>query len=380
MAKYERPDRKIFAFPVHNAKVIYSGDFIIFGTRSPVRERKMKKILARLMLAVLVFLPILEAFANEVTLKNGDRISGTIVEETESLIVVETEYAGRVTISRKHIENIAKPEARNHGPKTSEETPVIAAAENKPATEAKEAPAAPARASLFAGRMLGLTDGWEGSANVGFSLTSGNSKTSTMTTGVNAVKHGIDDKLTVYARSLWNSTRGDGKVVTTQNAFWGGGRYDRNVGDRVFGFVSYDFESDQPKKLNFRSVVGSGIGRHAVRNDRTELDVRAGGAWNRTWQPGDDNDTPEALAGATFKHKFNDRLRLQKAFTWFQNVTDTAEYRFIFDATLSVDVTKRIGLFFSTGDRFNNDPLGRAEKNDFLFTTGMKWSFGSKRK
>lgn len=332
------------------------------------------------MLAIFVFLPVLRVAASEVTLKNGDRISGTIVEETESAIVLATEYAGRVTINREHIGNIAEPAAPSSGPRVSEAAPVVASAPvsvDKPKPE----PALPAKARMFDGPFLGLIDGWEGSANIGFSFTSGNSNTTTMATGVSAVKQGIGDNLTVYARSLWNSTRGNGKIETTQNAFWGGARYERNVdGGRVFGFVSYDFESDRPRQLNFRSVVGSGVGHHAVKRERTEVDLRAGGAWNRTWQTGENTDTPEALAGATLKHKFNDRLRLQKAFTWFQNVADAREYRYIFDATLSVDVTKRIGFYFSAGDRFNNDPLGVTQKNDFLFTTGMKWSFGRRKK
>ena len=44
-----------------------------------------------------------------------------------------------------------------------------------------------------------------------------------------------------------------------------------------------------------------------------------------------------------------------------------------------VDVTKRVGVFITIGDRFNNDPLGISKRNDFLFTTGMKWNFGKKR-
>ena len=116
-----------------------------------------------------------------------------------------------------------------------------------------------------------------------------------------------------------------------------------------------------------------------IKNDSTELDTLLGGAWNRTWQTGENTDTPEALAGATLKHRLHEKLRVQNSITFFQNITDRAEYRFIFDSTLSVDVTKRIGVFFTIGDRFNNDPLGTARRNDFLFTTGMKWNFGKKR-
>lgn len=352
----------------------------------------MRRNYSRLLLAVLVFLPLLRVAASEVTLKNGDRISGTIVEQNEELIVLETAYAGTIRIEKKHIDTIGEGEpaaavALRTGPAPAAEVepaapvPAPKAAE-KPVEKPVEKPAekpvkAPAR--LFGGPYMGIAEGWEGNANIGFSYTSGNSNTTTMSTGLRAVKAGGHDNLTVYVRSLWHSNRGDGRMTTTQNAFWGGARYDRNAGDKAFGFVSYDFESDRPKQLNFRSVAGGGIGHHTVKNDRTQIDLLLGAAWNRTWQPGKNTDTPEALIGSTVKHKFHDRLRFQKTFTYFQNASDINEHRFIFDATLTMDVTKRVGVYITLGDRFNNDPLGDARKNDMLFTTGMKWNFGRKR-
>src|SRR5690606_20346212 len=93
-------------------------------------------------------------------------------------------------------------------------------------------------------------EGWEGNVNVGFSFTSGNSNYSTMSTGLRVQKAGTQDNLSVYVRSLWNKNRNSGgHHVTTQNAFWGGARYDRNLTEKTFGFVSYDFERDRPKNL-----------------------------------------------------------------------------------------------------------------------------------
>jgi putative salt-induced outer membrane protein len=333
----------------------------------------MKRNCSRLLLAVFLFLPLLRVSASEVTLKNGDRVSGTIVEQTDETVVLETEYAGKISINRKHIETIGE------GLAAADVTLKLAPAAKPAAPAVKPAAAKASKARLFGGRNMGIADGWEGNANIGFNYTSGNSNTTTMSTGLRAVKAGGRDNLTVYARSLWHSSHGNGRVVTTQNAFWGGARYDRNIGEKTFGFVSYDFERDRPKKLDFRSVAGGGVGHHTIKDERTQLDLLFGAAWNRTWQPGKNTDTPEALIGSTLKHKFHDRLRLQKSFTYFQNVTDAKEYRYLFDATLSADVTKRIGVFVTLGDRFNNDPLGTSKKNDLLITTGMKWNFGRKR-
>jgi len=333
----------------------------------------MRKMIQRPAAAALIFLGTLNAFADDITLKNGDRVSGRIVEISDDSVTIETEYAGKLKIERSFISKIVEKDAAKV-PAEKTET-VTTARKEEPASVAPPPP----KVRLFGGRYLGLADGWEGNANVGFSYTSGNSNTTTLATGLRAVKNGGSDKLTVYVRSLWHSNHGSGQLLTTQNAFWGGGRYDRNLARRVFGFVSYDFERDRPKKLNFRSVVGGGLGHHLVKNERTEIDVLAGAGWNRTWQTGPNSDTPEALFGASLKHRLNDRLRVQQTSTYYQKMTELSSYRFMFDASISADVTKRIGFFVTVGDRFNNKPAGTAKRNDFLFTTGMKWNFGKKK-
>ena len=83
-----------------------------------------------------------------------------------------------------------------------------------------------------------------------------------------------------------------------------------------------------------------------------------------------------AIAGLSVKHRFHEKFRYQNSITFFQNITDAGEFRVMMDATFSVDVTKRVGMFMTFGDRFNNDPLTGSKRNDFLFTTGMKWNFG----
>lgn len=311
------------------------------------------------------------AFNGELTLKNGDRISGKIIEQGEDAVVVETEYAGRLRIARSHIaaiKNEAAPAATAAGPK-------VEAAPEKAAKMAE--PVLPRRRSSLASAWRRISDGWEGNAHLGFSYTRGNSNNLTMTSGLRAVRVNPQGGMSVYFRSLWNNAHTAG--LTTQNAFWGGARYDRNLTRKMFGFLSYDFERDKPRRLSFRSVAGAGAGHRTIKNDRTELEIFAGLGWNRTWQAGADTDTPEGLAGANFKRKINSRMRLQNAFTYFQNVTDRGEYRLIFDTSVNIDVTPRVGVYLAIGNRFNGDPLGNAKRNDFLVTTGLKWNFGKKK-
>ncbi|MGE3170823.1 MAG: hypothetical protein AB7N31_18310 [Pyrinomonadaceae bacterium] len=67
----------------------------------------MRNFSRRLTAPLLIAVFAMQAIASEVTLKNGDRVSGTIVEQSEDAVVVETEYAGKIRIARSHIAAIA---------------------------------------------------------------------------------------------------------------------------------------------------------------------------------------------------------------------------------------------------------------------------------
>lgn len=342
----------------------------------------MKKFLSFGLTVCLALLLVTSIFADQITLKNGDRLSGKIIKQDDEKIVLQTEFAGIITISKTNIEKIVADaaftkEAKEETPtekteteKTTAESTEKVEEKTEEKTENEAATPAPSK------RQSALTEGWDGAANVGFSLTSGNADTKTFTAGVRAEKSGASDKWTTYLNTLWNSNRVGSTNVTTSNAIWGGLRYDRNINKKLFAFGLFDFERDIPQKLNFRSVLGAGFGYHAIKNDQTELDFFGGAAWNNSWYIGPNKSSAELLVGNTLKHKFSDRVKFQQGFTLYPNLTTGGEYRFIFDSTLSADLTKRIGWFTTVANRYNSLPLLGVDKNDFLFATGLKIGFG----
>ena len=348
----------------------------------------MAKISSFILLLTIALTSVSNIFADQITLKNGDRLTGKIIKQDSDTIILQTDLAGLITVSKTNVEKIlletlAQDTKKEATPIEKSETQgkggndaITGDAKTVAATD-KEGDASINPAAK--NKALSFTEGWDGAANVGFSMTTGNTKNTTFTAGVRAEKSSDSDKWTTYMNSLWNRNRVGLVNVTTSNAVWGGVRYDRNITKKLFVFGSYDFERDQPQLVNFRSVVGSGLGYHAIKNDRTELDFFGGAAWNKTWYIGPNTSTAEALVGNTLKHKFNDRLKFQQGFTLYPNLTNGGDYRFLFDSTLSADITSRIGWFTTIANRYNSTPRFGAEKNDFLFATGLKVGFGKKK-
>lgn len=351
----------------------------------------MSKFNCLMTLTTIVLLLSASVFADQIVLKSGDRLTGKVLKQDDEKIVLQTNFAGIITISKTTVEKVSIEEtiakenfvdknenenAENKATvvKTSVETggseadneiqpaknEIQLTKKDESADASAAANAKPAKQSRF-----GFISGWDGSANVGFNLTAGNSRTATFMTGIRAEKTSEKHKWTTYLNSLWNRNRVLGVNLTTSNAVWGGIRYDRNITKKVFAYGSFDFERDIPQLLNFRSVLGGGLGYHLIKNDRTELDVFSGVVWNRSWYTGPNTSNAEAVVGNTLKHKFNERLKLQQGFMFYPSITDGSAYRFIWDSTLTADMTKRFGVFITLGDRFNSAPVFGAQKMIF---------------
>jgi len=338
-------------------------------------------------------------FAEQIVLKNGDRLTGKIVKKDGDKIIIKTKFAGIVTILWSAVEKIVADDPVNielsDGQKlkgkvaTKAEEKIEVDTQDAGKVEIKKESINVVRSdeeqSKFDAaqeRLLnpGFGDLWVGSADVGFSLTSGNSDTKALTVGARAARVTTRDKISVYANAIRASNSTAGPSVTTAEAVWFGGRYDVNLSDKTFVFGTADFEYDKPQQLDFRTVFGGGFGYRWIRTEKTKLDLFGGAAFNREYfSDGTRRNSAEALVGEELKYQFTKASHLEQRFVVYPNLTDTGRYRSIFDASVVTQLNKWLGWQVTVGNRFNSAPVLGAEKNDFLFTTGLRANFGGKR-
>ena len=343
-------------------------------------------------LPILLFLLSGTAIADQITLKNGDRLSGKIVKSDGSKLVVQTELIGEVSVDLSAVNSITSDQplyvTLADGRTVSG---ILTASENKAELRAANSNAVSIDRStirlirseeehLAYERSLnpGLLEDWSGGANIGFALTSGNSDTTNLAIGLAMTRETRRDKTSIYAASIYNRDSTSGESRTVANTIRGGVRYDRDINGRWFGYGFVDLEHNGLQDLTLRLVPGGGIGYHAIRNERTKLDLLGGFAWNREYFKGDFNDrsSAEAQAGQTLEHRFNSRLSFKEQLFFFPNLTRGGEYRINFDSSLVTDITRRIGWQLTLSDRYLSNPPPGFEKNDLLLTTGLKITLG----
>jgi putative salt-induced outer membrane protein YdiY/small nuclear ribonucleoprotein (snRNP)-like protein len=330
--------------------------------------------------------------ADQITLKNGDRVTGRIVKTDGGKLVVTTDLLGDVSVDLAAVTNITTDQPiyvtledgrTVFGTMTASADKVELRAANANVVSVDRAAIEVIRSeaehvAYQSSLNPGLLEGWSGGADVGFALTSGNSDTINLAIGLSAERQTANDKTTIYAASIYNRDSTSGESHTIANTIRGGVRYDRDINRKFFGYGFTDLEHNGLQDLTLRFVAGGGIGYHAIRNERTQLDLLGGIDWNREYFKGDFNDrsTAEAQLGQTLSHRFSPRVSLKEQLFFFPNLTDGGTYRINFDAALVTDISRRIGWQLTLSDRYLSDPPPGLQQNDLLLTTGLKIRLG----
>jgi putative salt-induced outer membrane protein YdiY len=224
----------------------------------------------------------------------------------------------------------------------------------------------------------GLLELWRGAANLGLALTSGNSDTTNIAFGLALERATLRDKTSLYAAALYARDSTEEESRTTANALRGGMRYDRDISRKWFGYGFTDLESNKLQDLNLRLVFGGGLGYHAIRSERAELDILGGVDWNKEYFEGDLNDrsSAELQLGQTLSWRLGSRAALKEQFFVFPNLSEGGKYRLNFDTTLATDITRWIGWQLTLSDRYLSNPPEGLKKNDLLLTTGLSFKIG----
>jgi len=213
---------------------------------------------------LLLLLRAMPALADQVILKNADRLTGSITKSDGKVLVIKTDYAGDVTVKFDAIQSITSSGDLNVslagktvlGPVTTSGDDVVVATRTAGPVEAPKASVtmlrSPAEQAAYEKSLHpGLLEGWNGGLNLGFALTRGNSETKNLNIAFNATRKGFHDKLTLYTNSIYAANDlPTASPHTTANAIGGGARYDHDFAPRVFGFVNGDFYHDALQHLD----------------------------------------------------------------------------------------------------------------------------------
>ena len=323
-------------------------------------------------------------FGDQVTLKNGDRITGKIVKKDGGKLTVKSDLLGEVSMAWDAVTG-----AR------SDEPIVVVLPDGKTVTGKVETvegrlQVGDARASLGDVKAMRNADEqkaferleaprwrdlWAGYIDTGFSLARGNARANTLTTAFNAARATRTDKTTLYFNQIYATARVNDVVSETAEARRGGWAYNRNVSSKLFVNLFNDYESDRFQSLDLRFVLGTGLGYSAIKSERTRLDLLGGAAYNREKFFTNTRNSAEAYWGDDWTYALSGVTSFRQSFRMFNNLSDRGAYRINFDIGTVTTIHKWLGWQVTASDRYLSNPVPGRRKNDLLLSTGLRISF-----
>ena len=350
---------------------------------SPIRSGRF------LFLPSLVCFSLSTAWADQVVLKNGDRVTGSIIKKDGKNLTIKADLFGVVTIAWDQVDQVRADKPVNvvlADGKTVQGTLATANGKIEVATKDTKLSLAPADVGVIRNddeqkayeRLLKPNWGqlWAGTGSLGFAGTSGNARTLTFSTGVNAARVTNTDKTSLYFNAIKASALVNGKNSETAEAVRGGIGYNHNVKPTLFVNVFNDYEYDKFQNLDLRFVLGGGFGFHATKTERSHLDFLGGIDFNRSsFSTPLTQKSAEFYWGDEYNLKVSGATSLVQSFRMFDDLTNRGSYRVNFDIGASTKVAKWLNWNVSLSDRYLNHPAPGRKTNDFLYTTGLGITF-----
>ena len=169
------------------------------------------------------------ASADQLTLKNADRLTGTIVQSDGTTLVLHTDYAGDISLKWDAVQAIDSKETLHlqlqngktvAGPVTTSDGKLQVSTNSgtveAPIAEVKALRSDKEEAAYQKSLHPGVFREWKTGLNLGFALTRGNSETKNLAVAFLATRQTLHDKLGAYANSVYASNDALGAVPSEQ--------------------------------------------------------------------------------------------------------------------------------------------------------------------
>ena len=225
--------------------------------------------------------------ADQATLSNGDRITGTLIEQTMDTLVMETAYAGKITIKRSEIITLSTDQPLRLKLQDGRQLDGILRTDqqaglNVETVDGQQVPLGGLEAIAAIGAIPSDKPAeyeWRGNVVLSGEARSGNTDTDklNMSTRVVAEKK-KDNRFTIGAMLAREHV--DDRLTKEQYRL--DGKYDHFFHDRWYGFLATSFEQDPFRDIDLRSVFSAGSGYQFFDSDELRLSLEAGLSYTDT--------------------------------------------------------------------------------------------------
>ena len=324
----------------------------------------------------------LSAFADTVTLRNGDRITGTVLRKENDNLVFKTAYAGEIEIRWVDIAGLHTDEPVEV--MLNDETSLNATF--KPTDE-------PGKVTLQSGEIIrtapveldkiayinpspevsGKGVRFTGRVNIGLNATSGNSETENLYVDAEMVARTKENRYTVGATAQ-RSSEDDNETADRTTLY---SKYDHFLTEKRYLYANATFVRDEFKDLNLRSALGIGLGHQFIESKRKNLSLEGGLSFvNEDFISAADDQYLAGRWAVNFdQYFFKDRLQFFHKHEGLQSLENTEDLLVRSETGLRVPLSDNLNTSVQVNVDWDGNPPPGTEETDltYLLNVGYNW-------
>ena len=316
-------------------------------------------------------------FADEVFLKNGDRLTGKIIALKDGTLTLETDYSEPVKLKFEAVDRMSSSDPVELHLTNGE---ILKGKITTDANRQVAVEAGPERKEVTVGldNIAALNPPpkkpvtWRGNVTVGGNWQDGNSETMNISTSALAVRRTEKDRFRI--NFLYKLTEDSGQR-TAENTY-GQLKYDYFMSPQWYLYLNVDMLSDEFQDINFRTSVGPGVGYQIWEEDDKALNFEAGVSYTTEDRDlGEDTDWVSARLAADFLYRLFERVIFTDQFVIYPNLDDTGEYTLRNEAAFITDIGASWALRLSNIWERNSNPGPDVEEDDLTWILGLQYTF-----
>ena len=283
----------------------------------------------------------------QITLSNGDKLQGIVVNQDEEIVTFQHETLGVLSLARSQISHLTN-EIEDH---LSESTAQTKAAQN-------------ALLSTW------LLPNWEKHLDVGVSGADGNSRSQDIHTAL--IIKTESSKRRHEIQAAYDSSEKDGdksrdEFFTHLNSDW------LIPNSQYFYFASSRFDWDDFQDWDYRLNIAGGGGYDFINNDTRTLRGKAGLGLNRESGGGDDDISPEGLLELASTWQLTKNHGIELKTTFYPQLEELQEFRNITTLAWVNKLNGFMRLKVGLSNEHDTDVPDDIKKNDFKYSTSLSW-------
>jgi putative salt-induced outer membrane protein YdiY len=333
---------------------------------------------------VCVLLGPVVSLADELYLKNGDRLTGQIVRLTEDKLVFKSPSLGDVTVSLSQVRTLSSeaPLEVHLKDGTVLRQPVTAADPN----QFSIATGQPLRPQTFALTQVASINPppkpepkWTGNISGSVTSTHGNTKLDSFAGSFATIRRSEKDRITANADTARSRQQDPATKIdrTTENWWKTKAQYDYFFTKQFFGFVNGRYEKDSIAALERRVVVGGGAGYQWIEEPETSFSTSFGLAslYEKFDNQTDSNSEISLQAGYNLSKILYKNVKLLHELTYYPAVDKFSNYFLTTSGEVRATMIKNLYASFRVIFDYDSTPAIGRGSTDVKYLLGIGLEF-----